>query len=106
MPILATNLIQKRLTTTVTKLNYFRPTVNQIIACNDHAADAVIVKVFTIPSSAAKAGASAQHLLWVQTVAASSTEIFEPRSGVVIPDTFEIHASASADSKVTLTLVA
>ncbi len=102
---ITTSLIQQRLTTTLTKLPFNRTVVSQIIASNDHASDAVLVKAFLIPSAASKKGsADAKHLLWIKSVAAQTTEIFEPRGGVLFPDTFELHISASADDKVTLTV--
>ena len=101
----ATNLIQQRLTTTLTKIPLTRHAITQIVASNDHASDAVVVKAFLIPSAAVKKGAAdANHLLWIKSVEAQTTEIFEPRGGVPFPGTFELHVSASSDDKVTLTV--
>ena len=100
-----TPIIQRQLTTTLTRFEYGRGVIRQAVIANTHASDACVVKIFLIPVNTDKKGTDAQHALFCKSVAAQSTEIFQPKEAIPVPETFELGATASADSKLTLTLV-
>jgi len=100
-----TPIIQRKLLTTLTRFEYGRAQLRQIIVCNSHASDAAVVKVFLIPVNSDKKGTDDQHLIFIASVAAQSTEIFRPSEVIPVPETFELGATASANDKLTLTLV-
>lgn len=99
-------MIQRRLSTTLVKLNFNSNSIGSILVSNDDASNAHFVKLYLMPTTAAKAGTNTHHLFWVADVAANSTSIFEPLRALLVPSTFELHAIAETNDKLTLTLVA